>query len=50
MHYFNCKRVASTSILPFYVIAVLPHEDRKYWPEHVVYTMNNEHTIISEDQ
>jgi len=46
-HYFNCKRVASTSVLPFYVIAVLPHDGCNYWSEHfVVNTVNNEHTIM----
>lgn len=43
MHYFSCKRVASTSVLPFSVIAVLPHDGRNYWPEHVaVNIMNND--------
>jgi len=42
--------VASTSVLPFYVIAVLPHNGHNYWPEHfVVNTMNNEHTIMYGD-
>lgn len=55
VHYLNCKRVAPTSVLPFCVTAVLPHDGRNYWPEHVVNTMNNEQTscivmYYSEDQ
>jgi hypothetical protein len=52
MHYFSCKRVASTSVLPFSVIAVLPHDDDgcNYWLEHVaVNIMNNDHTIMYGD-
>jgi len=49
MHFFNCKRVASTSVLPFYVIAFLPHDGCNYRPEQVLNTMNNEHTIMYGD-
>jgi len=47
--------VASTSVLPFYVTAVLPHDGCNYWPEHfIVNTMNNKQSCIvmyySEDQ
>jgi len=34
--YFNCKEVASTSVLPFCIIVVLPDDGHNYRPKHVV--------------
>jgi hypothetical protein len=44
--YFNCKAEASTSVLPFYIILVLPNNGRNNRPKHVVVNV----FYYSEDQ
>ena len=36
--YFNCKAVASTSVLSFYVNVALSDDGRNYRPKHIVVT------------
>jgi hypothetical protein len=39
--YFKCKGEATTSVLPFYVIAAIPNDGCNYQPKHVVVNVMN---------